>query len=99
MTDPVYHLSGIVNRPVIRPQLDNRQTEGALFFRLFRRDFRDPFPQIGFLKAMFINSADKSERISGGFQIDRLSARLNQRGVIGGFMVVSVKENQIPRGD
>ena len=97
VTDTVDDLTRVINRAVIGTELDQRQTERTLRFSFFRIDFGDFRAQIVFFKAMFIHAADKTERVSSGFQINRFRADLYQRAVVHGFVVVAVEQYDVAR--
>ncbi len=78
----IHHLAGVIDRAVVGPQLDHRQTKRAGGIGFLRRRFADEIPQVMLIKAALVNAADKTERIARGFKIDRRRPRLNQRPVM-----------------
>ncbi|VFS62766.1 Uncharacterised protein [Kluyvera cryocrescens] len=98
VADFVHHLTRVVNGAVVSPQLNNRQPEWTRGIGLLRRHFTDEFAQIGVIEAVFINPADKTERVARSLQIDRRRPSLNERTVVVGFVVIAVKQHQIATG-
>ena len=82
MTDFIDHLTRVVHGTVISTKLDNRQAERTFFSRAMWRHFFDLCSQISFIETSRINAADKTERITRCFEINRRSARLQQRTVM-----------------
>ena len=82
MADLIHHLAGVIDRAVVGPQLDHRQTKRAGGIGFLRRRFADEIPQVMLIKAALVNAADKAERIARSFQIDRRRSRLDQRPVM-----------------
>ena len=91
----IHHLTGVVDRPVVGAQLNDRQAERPWRIGFFRRHFPNQITQVVFIKAVVIDTADKAKRISRCFEIDRRGPRLNQRAVVVRFMVVAVEQHQV----
>ena len=64
MTDLVDHLTGVVDRPIIGAELNDRQAERARLVGFLRRDVTDQIPQTGLIKAVLINPANKTKRVT-----------------------------------
>lgn len=79
VTDLVDHLTGVVDRAVVGAQLDDGQTERARVGGFIRRDVADQVPEIRLVKAVFINPADKTKRITRCLKIDRRCPGTDQR--------------------
>ena len=82
MADFIDHLARVIHRAVIGAQLDHRQAERARRVGFFRRRFADQLAQVGFIKAVVVDAADKAERVARGFQIDRRCPGLDQRTMV-----------------
>ena len=98
VTDLVDHLTGVVDRAIVGAELNDRQTERARLGGFLRRDVTDQFPQPGLIKAVLINPADKTKRITGCLKIDRRCPGLDQRPMMVGLMVVTIEQHQIATG-
>ena len=95
VTDLINDLAGIIDTSVISAELDNCHTDRAFFFCFNRIFFSNQFADIVFIKAMFENAADRTESISCRFQIHRGGTCQYKSTVVDGFMIVSVKKNDI----
>ena len=93
MADFIHHLTGVINRAVVGTKLDDRQTERAFVTCAVWRDFCYQLTQIAFFKAVGVDAADKAVRVTCGFQVDRCGTSLQQRAVVVGFVVVTVKQH------
>ena len=98
MTDLVDHLAGVVDRPVVGAKLNDRQAERARLVGLLRRRLADKIPQIGIVKAVVVNPANKAKRVTRGLKINRRGARLDQRSVVVRFVVIAVEQHQVAAG-
>ena len=98
MTDLVDHLAGVVDRPVVGAKLNDRQAERTRLVGLFRRRLADKIPQIGIVKAVVVNPANKAKRVTRRLKINRRGARLDQRPVVVGLMVIAVEQHQVAAG-
>ena len=72
MADLIDDLSRIVYGPVIGAKLYHGQAERLFRPSLFRINLGRLFSQVVLMEAVFVDSADKSVGISGGFQIERI---------------------------
>ena len=97
VADAVDDLAGVVDRAVVRAELNHGEAEGALGAGLFRTDFSNELAQIRFVEAMLVNAADEAPGIAGRFKIDGRRARLLQRAVMVRLVIVAVKEHQVAR--
>ena len=95
MADAVDHLAGIVKRAVVGAQLDDRQPKRACVLRPLRCHTRNLGADIGFIKTMLGNAADKAVGIAGGFHIHRDAAGQSECALVHRFVVVAVKQHQI----
>ena len=98
MADLVDHLTGVVDRAIVSAKLDHCQAERAGLVCLLRRNVADQIAQVRVVKAVFVNPTDKAKRVTRRFQIHRRRARLNQRPVMVGFVVIAIKQHQIATG-
>lgn len=96
-SDAVDHLAGVVDRAVVRAELNDGEAERALLVGAFGRDLANELAQILFVKAVVVDAADEAVAVARGFEVDRGRPRLNERAVMVRLVVVAVKEHQIAR--
>ncbi len=95
MADFIHHLTGVIDSAVVGTELDHRQAERTRLLRARRRHFGNQLTQIRLVEAALVAPADKPERVTRRFEIDRRRARLDERPVVVRFMVVTIEQHQI----
>ena len=96
MTDTVDDVAGIIQRPVIRAELDNSQAERSLGLSFFRIPFGCQLAQIRFIEAMGVDAADEAVGIAGRFQINGRRPGLDEGPEGHGLVIVAVIKDQVP---
>ena len=95
----IHHLAGVVDGAIVGAQLDHRQTERTRIACTTGCDFCHQLAKIAFFKTVGVNAADKAVRVARGFQIDRRCACLKEGTVMVGFVVITVEQHQVARGE
>ena len=95
----INHLTGVIDGAIVGAQLDHRQTERTRIACTARRHLCHQLAQITFFKAVGVNAANKAVRVARGFQIDRRCTGLEEGTVMVRFVVVTVEQHQVARGE
>ena len=95
VTNTINDLAGVIDCSIVSAELNDRQAEGALCIRFFKSYFTDQVTQIVFVEAVCVNASDKPIGVSSRFQIHRRRASLQKRAMVVGFVIVSIKQNQV----
>ena len=95
MTDFIDHLPRVVDGAIVGAKLDHRQAERARLVGFFRCNFTDQLTQVAIIETALVDTTNKAERITRGFQIHRRCACLDQRAVMVRLMIIAVEKHQI----
>ena len=97
MADLIHHLPRIVDTAVIIAELQHRRADRTIHERALRIPLCDQHTDVLFVEAVVEHPANESEGISRRLQIDRDRARLNERTIAHGLVIVSLIQHEISR--
>ena len=97
MADLIHHLPRIVDTAVIIAELQHRRADRTIHERALRIPLCDQHTDVLFVEAVVEHPADEAEGISRRLQINRNRARLNERAIAHGLVIVSLVQHEISR--